>query len=211
MEQLMNTSDYLNSISPPRPTYKTNGHHTDNEPLPCNCTFCAFTSLGLLTTKNELANAIGSTLDDLVLLETNVVNSVVNIGDQIISTVSTASSNSNFLVTFVNVVWKDAVALGMDSLVVVQQNVVLSATIFFGAMLVSMVLTLIGIFFLQCGKYTNCTGTFIDDLDDVFGAWLVFLGWFITGAVVIAMFVISGVLGTLKIMLFEEYHLVSLY
>jgi hypothetical protein len=101
-------------------------------------------------------------------------------------------------VTFVNVVWKDAVALGMDSLVVVQQNVVLSATIFFGAMLVSMVLTMIGIFFLQCGKYTNCTGTFIDDLDDVFGAWLVFLGWFITGAVVIAMFIISGVLGTLK-------------
>ena len=100
--------------------------------------------------------------------------------------------------TFVNVVWKDAVALGMDSLVVVQQNVVLSATIFFGAMLVSMVLTMIGIFFLQCGKYTNCTGTFIDDLDDVFGAWLVFLGWFITGAVVIAMFIISGVLGTLK-------------
>ena len=63
----------------------------------------------------------------------------------------------------------------------------------------SFVLTLIGIFFLQCGKYTNCTGTFLDELDDQFGAWLVFLGWYVTGIVVIAMFVISGVLVPLAV------------
>lgn len=99
-------------------------------------------------------------------METSVVDSVVAIGDQIISTVSTASSNSEYLVNFVDLDWRDAVAFGMESLMVVQNNVVLFSTMFFGACIVSFVLTLIGVFFLQCGKYTNCTGTFLDDLDD---------------------------------------------
>ena len=166
---------------------------------PCNCTFCTATGKGLESTKQEMIRNLGSTLDDLIQLEQDVVNSVVNIGDQIKKTVSTASTNSYFLIHFVNVIWKEFVSLGMSSLSVVQTNVVLFATMFFGATLVSFVLTLIGLFFLSCGKYTNCTGTFLDDLDDHFGAWLVFLGWYVTGLVVIVMFVLSGVLVPLAV------------
>jgi hypothetical protein len=70
-----------------------------------------------------------------------------------------------------------------------------------GTTFASIVITLVGIFFLACGKYTNCTGTFIDELDDVIGAYLVFGGWWLTGVVVIAMFVISGVLVPLAVVM----------
>ena len=42
-------------------------------------------------------------------------------------------SLSHQLVNFVDVDWRDAVSLGMESLMVVQNNVVLFSTMFFGA------------------------------------------------------------------------------
>ena len=48
-------------------------------------------------TKEELTTSIGTSLDDLVEMETSVVDSIVAIGDQIIQTASTASSNSEYV------------------------------------------------------------------------------------------------------------------
>ena len=55
---LTNTSTYLQELSP-----VNNMHWAANpsrpEVLPCNCSFCEPTSLGLLSTKNELESNIG--------------------------------------------------------------------------------------------------------------------------------------------------------
>jgi len=40
-----------------------------------------------------------------------------------------------------------------------------------------------------------------DELDDVIGAYLVFVGWWVTGLVVIAMFIISGILVPLAVVM----------
>ena len=111
--------------------------------------------------------------------------------------------------SFVDKDWRDTVTLGMASMGPVQAQIVFSGVCFFGATFGAIVLTLIGTFFLACGKYTNCTGTKFDEMDDVFGAWLVFAGWWLMGLVVIIMFLLSGVLVPLSMLLSDTCAVVA--
>jgi hypothetical protein len=65
-------------------------------------------------------------------IETSVINAIVNVGNMIISSVSSASDNSQFLVTFVSETWRDGVSAGMSALSTVQSQIVFSSILFFG-------------------------------------------------------------------------------
>lgn len=91
----------------------------------------------------------------------------------------------------------------------VQSQIVFFGVCFFGATFGAIVLTLVGIFFLACGKYTNCTGTKFDQMDDIFGAWLVFAGWWLMGLIVVIMFLLSGVLLPISMLLSDACAVVS--
>ena len=53
-----------------------------------------------------------------------------------------------------------------------QNQIVFVSILFFGATFAAIALTLVGIFFLACGKYTNCTGTFIGTITLFSHLWM---------------------------------------
>eukprot|EP00944_MAST-04C_sp_MAST-4C-sp1_P006792 g6792.t1 len=129
--------------------------------------------------------SVGNRLDKQVISGKNKTSEVAK----------NANSINSLVISLLDKNLKTATANLKESIAPVKNNMSNSTIAFFGITFVAIVLTLVGLFFLNCGKYTNCTGIkFIDDMDDWAGAYFVFLGWWLTSIAVIAMFFISGAL-----------------
>ena len=159
---------------------------------------CTFTDATAKTSQTIAANLdadIRPTLADIAIVETNVKRNMLDSAKPIIKAAGDASKNIAWMKKFTSADWMTLTRDASAVLGPVKNNMTYSAIAFFGFTFAAIALTLVGIFFQACGKYTNCTGVkWIDDADDKIGAWLVFLGWFLTGLVASVMFILSGVL-----------------
>jgi hypothetical protein len=169
-------------------------HGTGSAPHPCDCTFCDPTATECAATVDDLNATVTPSVGDLSRVEDDVTSQVVAVGDQIIGAANGAVNNTDFMTTFVDVDWKALLESGMAALAAPREWILVVGVSFFGATFAALALTAVGLLLLDCGKYTNCTGVrCIDELDDVAGAWLIFSGWWVMGLVVVIMFLLSGV------------------
>lgn len=159
------------------------------------CLFCRAMATSSAKASGEMDSKAGPAVTDLVDLGRGVQTKVVAGKNSTTQIVKNAKEINGLVKTFMDSNVKTMSENLKGGITPIKGNFSVAGMAFFSITLLAIVLTLIGLFFLNCGKYTNCTGVkWIDDLDDWLGAWLIFLGWWLTAMAVIAMFFIGGFL-----------------
>jgi len=159
------------------------------------CLFCNAMGDQSVIAANEMDDQAEKPIQDLIDLGKSIDRKVVAAQNETMKITKKSVEINNLAISFLDANLKSMTNSAKVLLGPIKDNFSTAGLAFFAITLVAVLFTLIGLFFLNCGKYTNCTGIkAIDDLDDVAGAWLIFLGWWLTSIAVIAMLFIGGFL-----------------
>ena len=171
------------------PTSLTGGFTTPS------CLFCTRMAIKCQTASSEINNKAPNEIDNVLSVGNQLDKQVISGQNKTRAVVTKSKEINNLVIALLDTNLKTSTINAKASITPIKNNMSNSTIAFFGITFVAILFTLIGLFFMNCGKYTNCTGIkFIDDMDDWAGAYFVFLGWWLTSIAVIAMFFIAGAL-----------------
>ena len=160
-----------------------------------SCLFCQKMRIKCKNASAEINRKAPSEIDKVLGVGNTLDKQVISGKNKTSQVAKNAKSINSLVISLLDKNLKTATVNLKAGITPIKNNMSNSTIAFFGITFVAIVLTLVGLFFLNCGKYTNCTGIkFIDDMDDWAGAYFVFLGWWLTSIAVIAMFFIAGAL-----------------